>query len=151
MKKALMAICFLVLMSTQSWAFDNTATYVQLKAMGGLVKFVYTGATVEKDTSLTTRITTPGPFGDIKEIYFKSLSTDCDVFLSEKDDVLVTDDSTIISMTKINKGFTPELSTLRTFVNRESTQVDEIYVTVEPTADHDHTGTWTLVLTYKIY
>jgi hypothetical protein len=95
-------------------------------------------------------ITTPGAYGDIKEIYFESAtSTDCAVFLSEEDDVLATSDSTIISMTGINIGFSPELSTLRTYINRASTQVEELYLTVEPTTLA--TGAWTLVLTYKTY
>jgi hypothetical protein len=149
MKKVLMAICFLVLMSTQVWAYDNDTSYTQMQAKGGLVKFIYTGLTVTAGDSIVSKITTPGPFGDIKEIYFESLSTDCQVFLSEEDDLTAPNDSTIINMSGINLVYSPELSTLRTYINRETVQVEELYLTVVPTTAD--TGAWTLVITYKTY
>ena len=141
-------------MAATAWTTTVLKENVQ---KGGQVhdKWIYNAAggdTVVVGASETFKIPVPDIRGRIKEIAFDSLSVDCDVWLSEKDEIAATSYLTRIYMDGINLGYSPELSASRHYVNQDTTQVAFLYFTVSNTSTGvNSTGAWNLDIIFERY
>jgi hypothetical protein len=153
MKKVLMAVLMVLMFSTMVWA-ATPMTFTKVLYVGAnnsIQKIVFnnTSDTVLDNATETFKLDlgSPNSKGAIKEIYFESSSTNCNVWLSEVDEALATASETIIYMTGINLGFSPELSANRYYINRDSVMGNYLYLTIKAVAGGGATGDWDFIIT----
>jgi Fe-S cluster assembly iron-binding protein IscA len=84
--------------------------------------------------------------GAIYEVYYRSASTDCDVWLSEVEGAAATDTETLIYMKNINVGYSPELTTRRFYINRDNPKSNHLYLTISNNTGGEIT-TWDFTIT----
>jgi hypothetical protein len=88
-------------------------------------------------------ITIPNGYGIIKEVAFESLSTNCEVFVSEVTGSSATDVEVVIAMEAINLGYRPAI-TPASYSNASTKSLFVNVVNNSATA----TGSWKLMLTF---
>jgi hypothetical protein len=101
---------------------------------GVVEKWIYNSGTVSlADTPTTTyyKIPVRDIQGRISEVSFESQSVNCDVWLGEIDALGATSYQTILLMSGINLGYSPELSVPRYYVNQDSTPAAFLYLTIK--------------------
>lgn len=155
--KGLLAGVFIVLLYAQTVfavAATTGVTPSKYDVFSGAdqMKFVYLDTTnvVATSASETFKIEALGYKGGITEIYFRSSSTNCDVYVSEVDEAAATDSTTIIYITDIDVGYSPELSVSRRYRNRDGTNDKYLYFTISNQGG-GATGDWDLIITYERY
>ena len=131
MKKVLLAIMMIGLFYGSAFAaYDNTAVCTPYSVDNQEVK--YSCAFVDSVAGSATeefRINADAAAGHITEVYWESASEDCDVWIAESVDALVTDADTIISFDQANLGYSPQIPTPRSYFNTSSEMY--LYVTVK--------------------
>jgi hypothetical protein len=102
--------------------------------------------TVEKGTPAEVEITIPNGYGYITEVAFESLSTDCDVFISEVTGSAVTDLEVVVAMEDINLGYRPSITP--SSYNTKTTGTKSLFVNVVNNDVAFATGSWKLMLKF---
>jgi hypothetical protein len=157
MKKVLMAVLMVLMFSAMVWAAATPMQYTKVLEVGkggSIAKIVFnnTSDSVDNASSETFKLDLGGPNwrGAIKEIYFESSSTNCDIWLSEVDEALATASETLIIIRDINLGASPGLYMERYFINRDPTAGNYLYLTISNQGG-GATGAWDLILTKEKY
>ena len=151
MKNVLLAIMMVLVCGTANAAYDyDNSTTTSVTIDNQRVKYTYTN-----DLSVTSaadkefRLPADSSKGHIVEIYFESESTDCDIWLSESVDAAFSSADTILYITSINLGYSPELNSPRYYYNTSGEGY--LYLTIGNDDAGNPTATWILKITYERY
>jgi hypothetical protein len=110
-------------------------------------RWAYTSdVTVEQGTPAEVEITIPNGYGYITEFAFESLSTDCDVDISEITGSASTDLETVVAFEAINLGYRPSITP--SSYNTKATGTKSLFVNVVNNDAGNATGSWKLMLTF---
>ena len=95
-------------------------------------------------------ITIPSNVGRVHEVYFESLSENCDVWISGKTGLLATSHLTYIRMQNINLGYSPEIKP-RYVHNEDTVKVPTLYMAIDNNGAIAMDSDYYLTLTYEAY